>query len=78
MRAETNCTLWEFRGAHLAKMLRHSPSFLPPLCRSYLQASPVPTSWWLPPLRCRCPDLPLSTGVGGPPQSTLGCCIPSR
>lgn len=37
MRALTNCTLWEFRGSHLAKLLKHSPDFLPPLCESYLQ-----------------------------------------
>lgn len=37
VRAITNCTLWEFQGTQLAKMLKHSPGFLPPLCESYLQ-----------------------------------------
>ncbi|KAL4447902.1 hypothetical protein ABPG75_005121 [Micractinium tetrahymenae] len=37
VRAVTNCTLWEFRGGHLAKLLKGSPAFLPPLCESYLQ-----------------------------------------
>ncbi|KAL4442414.1 hypothetical protein ABPG77_004998 [Micractinium sp. CCAP 211/92] len=37
VRAVTNCTLWEFRGGHLAKLLKGCPAFMPPLCESYLQ-----------------------------------------
>ena len=38
VRAVTNCTLWEFRGTQVAKLVRHSPELLPPLCENYLQA----------------------------------------
>eukprot|EP00887_Chlorella_sp_A99_P004770 scaffold4.g4770.t1 len=37
VRAVTNCTLWRFSGARLARMLKHDPAALPPLCRSYLK-----------------------------------------
>lgn len=56
VRAHTNCTLWRFSRASLAKMLKHCPDFLPPLCRSYLQA------------RLLCPPCSRAAAVHGLPQ----------
>ena len=67
-------------GSSAAPTWPRCSSTAPPSCRPSAAATcrraPCPPHGGC--RRCRCPDLPLSTGVGGPPQSTLGCCIPSR